>query len=116
MYATIAVKQCVNYSMVFMALQRKSNVHGQNRKTPRNVYTTHSRNHNKQIKKNMIKKREYISINEEQLIKEVKSRPILYDKSLKGYHKLTLREQSWQEVSNILESTGTNNLFIISHV
>lgn len=50
--------------------------------------------------------RQYIVINEERLISEVQQRPILYDKALKGYRKPTIREHAWQEVANILESTG----------
>lgn len=50
--------------------------------------------------------RQFIVINEEKLISEVQSRPILYDKALKGYRKPAIREGAWQEVANILDSTG----------
>lgn len=50
--------------------------------------------------------RQFIVINEEKLIGEVQDRPILYDKALKGYRKPAIRESAWQEVAEILESTG----------
>ncbi|KAG4070791.1 hypothetical protein HA402_011017 [Bradysia odoriphaga] len=49
--------------------------------------------------------RQFILINEENLIKEVRKRPILYDKSLKGYRKPSSREQSWREVAYALNCT-----------
>lgn len=49
--------------------------------------------------------RQFILINEENLIKEVRKRPILYDKSLKGYRKPSTREQSWREVAYALNCT-----------
>lgn len=51
--------------------------------------------------------RQYIVINEERLINEVQRRPILYDKALKGYRKPTIRENAWQEVATLVDSTGT---------
>lgn len=55
--------------------------------------------------------RQFIVINEEKLITEVRNRPILYDKSLKGYRKPTIRENAWQEVANMLNSTGIKIMF-----
>lgn len=54
------------------------------------------------------KKREshkLVIINEEELIRQIEIRPILYDKSLRGYRKSTLRDQSWKEIAGILGST-----------
>lgn len=50
--------------------------------------------------------RQFIVINEEKLISEVKERPILYDKALKGYRKPAIREGAWQEVAILLDSSG----------
>lgn len=50
--------------------------------------------------------RQFIVINEERLISLVQARPILYDKSLKGYRKPTVREHAWHEVAKALSSTG----------
>lgn len=55
--------------------------------------------------------RQFILINEENLIKEVRKRPILYDKSLKGYRKPSTREQSWREVAYALNCTRKCDIF-----
>ena len=47
-----------------------------------------------------------VVINEEQLIRQVEIRPILYDKSLKGYRKSALREESWTEIAITIGATG----------
>lgn len=45
-------------------------------------------------------------LNEEELIRQVELRPILYDKSLKGYRKSALRYQFWKEVSQSIGARG----------
>lgn len=55
--------------------------------------------------------RQFILINEENLIKEVRKRPILYNKSLKGYRKPSTREQSWREVAYALNCTRKFKIF-----
>ncbi|XP_055839076.1 putative uncharacterized protein DDB_G0272456 [Episyrphus balteatus] len=55
-----------------------------------------------EIKKERKPKREpnkLVVINEEDLIRQVEIRPILYDKSLKGYRKSALRHQYWKEIA-----------------
>lgn len=56
--------------------------------------------------------RQFIVINEEQLISEVEKRSILYDKALKGYRKPAIRETAWEEVATIVKSSG--NFFQIT--
>lgn len=46
-----------------------------------------------------------VIINEEDLIRQVEIRPILYDKSLKGYRKSALRHQYWKEIANSIGSS-----------
>lgn len=50
--------------------------------------------------------RQFIVINEEQLIGEVEKRSILYDKALKGYRKPAIRETAWQEVATAVGNSG----------
>ncbi|XP_055920493.1 uncharacterized protein LOC129952090 [Eupeodes corollae] len=61
-----------------------------------------------EIKKERKPKREpnkLVVINEEDLIRQVEIRPILYDKSLKGYRKSALRHQYWKEIANSIGSS-----------
>lgn len=61
-----------------------------------------------EIKKERKTKREpnkLVVINEEDLIRQVEIRPILYDKSLKGYRKSALRHQYWKEIANNIGSS-----------
>ncbi|XP_037961115.1 transcription factor Adf-1-like isoform X2 [Teleopsis dalmanni] len=43
-----------------------------------------------------------VVLNEEELIRQVAMRPILYDKKMKAYRKSGLRHQHWEEVGNAM--------------
>lgn len=45
-------------------------------------------------------------MNELDLIKEVESRPILYDKTVSGFNKTKLRDDAWKEVQEALHVSG----------
>uniref|UniRef100_A0A1A9UDF4 MADF domain-containing protein n=3 Tax=Glossina TaxID=44049 RepID=A0A1A9UDF4_GLOAU len=47
----------------------------------------------------------WVVLNEEELIRQVTLRPVLYDRSLKGYRKASSRQQSWLDVSLAMDTT-----------
>lgn len=61
------------------------------------------RNKDKQKKRKSTDK--FIVINEEELIKQVSLRPVIYDRSLKAYRKTSLRHQCWKEISETMDVT-----------
>lgn len=44
---------------------------------------------------------------DELLIDMVRSRPFLYDKSLKEYRDANMKDNAWMEIASILEMSGT---------
>lgn len=56
-------------------------------------------------KKNKSSERNLVIINEEDLIAQVSRRPVIYDRSLKGYRKTSMRKQCWNEISKAMDST-----------
>ena len=61
------------------------------------------RNKDKQKKRKSAAK--HIVINEEELIRQVSLRPVIYDRSLKAYRKTSLRHQCWKEISETMDAT-----------
>ncbi|KAM7352524.1 uncharacterized protein ACRADG_005003 [Cochliomyia hominivorax] len=60
----------------------------------------------KQIKKKRLtSERKLVVLNEEELIRQVCMRPIIYDRSLKGNRKTSLRNQCWEEISEAMDAT-----------
>lgn len=52
-------------------------------------------------------KRQFVKVNEEMFVNEIKKRPILYNTTLKDYKKITTRHEAWAEVAlamNLSES------------
>lgn len=44
-------------------------------------------------------KRQFVKVNEEMFVNEIKKRPILYNTTLKDYKKITTRHEAWAEVA-----------------
>lgn len=60
---------------------------------------------NKEKRKKRKSSVKLIVINEEELIRQVSLRPVIYDRSLKTYRKTSLRQQCWKEISQTMDAT-----------
>lgn len=56
-------------------------------------------------KKRSTSERKLVVLNEEELIRQVFLRPVIYDRSLKGNRKTSLRNQCWKEISEAMDAT-----------